>query len=78
MVEEAFFLFALFSSFCSQQAASSEEAVAPVSDVRLKKKILLERADDLALRIRTLQEEERILREQVNWFRVIFHFCLSD
>lgn len=38
--------------------------MAPLADVRLKKKILLERADDLALRIRTLQEEERILREQ--------------
>ena len=60
--EDVFGLHSL--SDAALKAASSEEAVAPVSDERLKKKILLERADDLALRIRTLQDEERLLREQ--------------
>lgn len=46
------------------KAASSEEAAQPAEDSRLKKKMLLERADDIALRIRTLQDEERQLRER--------------
>jgi hypothetical protein len=51
------------------KAASSDETSKPVvvaEDARLKKARLVERADDLALRIRSLQQEEEALRQQAS------------
>jgi len=60
---DAFGLFSL-SDACLKVSASSSDPEDEVEDCNLKRRRLMERADDLQVRIRALKEEEERLREE--------------